>query len=106
VSSPIRHRCSGVLPISGRYAYPPSIDLDGNGNVLLATYLQETGTVSGIKLKGETVLKVDPAGKVIWTRALSLRSSDTSDHPIVIAASPNGEAFIGRYAYSLDHAVP
>src|SRR6266852_5251898 len=87
----------------GLFAYPHGFTIDGGGN-LWTSDVNDEATVLGMSAKnadgvvrGQEVLKLSPAGKVLMTigkEGVSGNGPDTFDRPTGVAVAPNGDVFV------------
>ncbi|HTD44345.1 MAG TPA: peptidyl-alpha-hydroxyglycine alpha-amidating lyase family protein [Bryobacteraceae bacterium] len=87
----------------GLFAYPHGFTIDGDGN-LWTSDVNDEATVLGMSAKnadgvvrGQEVLKLSPAGKVLMTigkEGVSGNGPDTFDRPTGVAVAPNGDVFV------------
>jgi DNA-binding beta-propeller fold protein YncE len=87
----------------GLFAYPHGFTIDGAGNIW-ASDVNDEATVLGMSAKnadgvirGQEVLKLSPAGKVIMTlgkEGVSGNGPDSFDRPTGVAIAPNGDVFV------------
>src|SRR5712691_9724277 len=87
----------------GLFAYPHGFTIDGDGNLWVSDVNDEP-TVLGMSAKnadgvvrGQEVLKLSPAGKVlmmIGKEGVSGNGPDTFDRPTGVAVAPNGDVFV------------
>jgi len=87
----------------GLFAYPHAFTIDGDGN-LWTSDVNDEATVLGMSAKnadgvirGQEVLKLSPAGKVLMTigkEGVSGNGPDTFDRPTGVAVAPNGDVFV------------
>jgi DNA-binding beta-propeller fold protein YncE len=87
----------------GLFAYPHAFTIDGEGN-LWTSDVNDEETVLGMSAKnadgvvrGQEVLKLSPAGKVlmmIGKEGVSGNGPDTFDRPTGVAVAPNGDVFV------------
>jgi hypothetical protein len=87
----------------GLFAYPHGFTIDGDGNLWVSD-VNDEATVLGMSAKnadgvarGQEVLKLSPAGKVlmmIGKEGMSGNGPDTFDRPTGVAVAPNGDVFI------------
>jgi hypothetical protein len=88
---------------AGLFAYPHGFTVDANGN-LWASDVNDEESVLGMSAKnadgvvrGQEVLKLSPAGKVLMTigkEGVSGNGPDTFDRPTGVAVAPNGDVFV------------
>jgi hypothetical protein len=97
---------SGMLLKSfgvGLFAYPHGFTIDGDGNLWVSD-VNDEATVLGVSAKnadgvvrGQEVLKLSPAGKMlmmIGKEGVSGNGPDTFDRPTGVAVAPNGDVFV------------
>src|SRR6202789_862909 len=87
----------------GLFAYPHAFTIDGDGN-LWTSDVNDEETVLGMSAKnadgvvrGQEVLKLSPAGKVLMAlgkEGVSGNGPDTFDRPTGVAIAPNGDIFV------------
>ena len=87
----------------GLFAYPHGFTIDSDGN-LWTSDVNDESTVLGMSAKnaagvvrGQEVLKLSPAGKVLMTigkEGVSGNGPDTFDRPTGVAVAPNGDVFV------------
>ena len=87
----------------GLFAYPHGFTIDKDGN-LWTSDVNDEATVLGMSAKnadgvvrGQEVLKLSPAGKVLMTigrEGVSGNGPDTFDRPTGVAVAPNGDIFV------------
>ncbi len=87
----------------GLFAYPHGFTIDGDGNLWVSD-VNDAATVLGMSAKnadgvvrGQEVLKLSPAGKVLMTigkEGVSGNGPDTFDRPTGVAVAPNGDVFV------------
>jgi DNA-binding beta-propeller fold protein YncE len=99
----------------GLFAYPHGFTVDADGN-LWASDVNDEAVILGLSaktadgaVKGQEVLKLSPAGKVLMTlgkMGVAGNGPDTFDRPTGIAVAPNGDVFVsdGHYPNKHDNA--
>jgi DNA-binding beta-propeller fold protein YncE len=99
----------------GLFAYPHGFTVDGDGN-LWTSDVNDEAVILGLSaktadgaVKGQEVLKLSPAGKVLMMlgkMGVSGNGPDTFDRPTGIAVAPNGDVFVsdGHHPNKHDNA--
>src|SRR3984893_6785495 len=96
----------------GLFAYPHGFTVDADGN-LWASDVNDEAVILGLSaktadgaVKGQEVLKLSPAGKVLMTlgkMGVAGNGPDTFDRPTGIAVAPNGDIFVSDGHYPNKH---
>jgi DNA-binding beta-propeller fold protein YncE len=96
----------------GLFAYPHGFTIDGDGNLWVSD-VNDEATVLGMSAKnadgvvrGQEVLKLSPAGKVlmmIGKEGMSGNGPDAFDRPTGVAVAPNGDVFVTDGHMPNDH---
>jgi hypothetical protein len=99
----------------GLFAYPHGFTVDGEGN-LWTSDVNDEAMILGLSaktadgaVKGQEVLKLSPAGKVLMMlgkMGVAGNGPDTFDRPTGIAVAPNGDVFVsdGHHPNKHDNA--
>jgi DNA-binding beta-propeller fold protein YncE len=99
----------------GLFAYPHGFTVDADGS-LWASDVNDEAVILGLSaktadgaVKGQEVLKLSPAGKVLMTlgkMGVAGNGPDTFDRPTGIAVAPNGDVFVsdGHHPNKHDNA--
>jgi hypothetical protein len=96
----------------GLFAYPHGFTVDGEGN-LWTSDVNDEAVILGLSaktadgaVKGQEVLKLSPAGKVLMTlgkMGVAGTGPDTFDRPTGIAVASNGDVFVSDGHYPNKH---
>jgi DNA-binding beta-propeller fold protein YncE len=99
----------------GLFAYPHGFTVDGDGNLWVSD-VNDEATILGLSaknadgaVKGQEVLKLSPAGKVLMMlgkMGVAGNGPDTFDRPTGVAVAPNGDIFVsdGHHPNKHDNA--